>query len=50
MITVLLGLLLLITTAWAVHDSGTTVERHKQYKHCDDSHSVPASGALHPQL
>ena len=36
MTTVLLGLLLLISVAWAAHDSGTTVERHKQYMHCDD--------------
>ncbi len=29
MLTVLLALLLLITLAWALHDSRTVVERHK---------------------
>ncbi len=31
MLTVLLALLLLNTIAWALHDSRTVVERHKEF-------------------
>jgi hypothetical protein len=33
MLTVLLGLLLLISIAWALHDSNVSLERHSQFKH-----------------
>ncbi len=36
MITALLGLSLLITIAWAVHDGQAALERYVEEKHCND--------------
>ena len=36
MLTALLALFLLITVAWALHDSNAAFERHNQFKHWDD--------------
>ncbi|MDT5200306.1 MAG: hypothetical protein QOH34_1828 [Mycobacterium sp.] len=35
MLTALLALFVLITVAWALHDSNSALERHKQFKHWD---------------
>ena len=36
MVTALLALFVLITVAWALHDSNAAHERHDQFKHWDD--------------
>lgn len=36
MVTALLALFVLITVAWALHDSNAALERHNPFKHWDD--------------
>ncbi len=36
MLTALLGLFLLISIAWALHNSNVSLEQHNQFKHWDD--------------